>query len=645
MALRWNMASTKARRVTPELLTDLVRVTDPRISPDAGVVAYVRVPSAKSGEHPTSEIWSVGSDGSNDRRLTTGNGQDLCPRWSPNGRYLAFTSDRSDPEKPQLYVMDTRGGEGRRITTRKTAVSDLAWSADSSRIAFLSKDEPTEQEGKDKEARRDAVPEGEILKRSRLYVVEAEGGKPVQVSPKGEWNIWSFCWSPDGDRIAAASTPSPLIGDRRNPNDLVVFRVARDKKPSRKVVVTFPSAMSAPRWSPDRRVIAFLATEGRVQTVDQIFLLNMEDNQFRQAVPGYEGSVLDMVWKSDDTLLFSAQENLYGAINSLDLASGSISPLLTLMDRDRGSFGESVSLADDGTVVITRADSTHAPDVFRLPENKSLRRLTTNYRQVNSVRFRTAKQVSWQSNGLEIFGFWTQPRSSSPPYPTVLLIHGGPASAFSDRFMANWHDWTQLLAANGFAVLMPNPRGSTGRGAAFVDAEVNDIGGLELQDDMAGLDLMIEQGLADPDRLAIAGWSHGGYMAAWTVTQTARFKAAVMGAGVSNMISDQGTNDIPGFNLDYFYDDYKSLYSDPGKLWDRSPLKYITNVSTPTLVLHGENDDRVAASQGREFYRALKLLDIPAQMVIYPRETHRVVEREHQIDLQQRVVAWLKEWV
>ena len=151
------------------------------------------------------------------------------------------------------------------------------------------------------------------------------------------------------------------------------------------------------------------------------------------------------------------------------------------------------------------------------------------------------------------------------------MIHGGPASAFSDRFLANWHDWAQLLAANGYAVLMPNPRGSTGRGAAFTDANIGDLGGAELADDFPGMDILMEQGVADPNRQAIAGWSHGGYIAAWAVTQTDRFKASIMGAGVSNMISDQGTNDIPGFNLDYYFDDYQSLYGDPAILWDRSP--------------------------------------------------------------------------
>src|SRR5581483_1218412 len=154
-----------------------------------------------------------------------------------------------------------------------------------------------------------------------------------------------------------------------------------------------------------------------------------------------------------------------------------------------------------------------------------------------------------------------------------------------------------------------------------------------------------EQGVADCDRTAIAGWSHGGYITAWAVTQTTRFKAAVMGAGVSNMISDQGTNDIPGFNLDYYYDDYEGLYGDLGPLWDASPMKHITKVTTPTLVLHGEKDDRVTPAQGREFHRALKSLGVPTKLVIYPREPHGFREREHQPDVQRRIVDWLKDWL
>ncbi|HZT96174.1 MAG TPA: prolyl oligopeptidase family serine peptidase, partial [Chloroflexota bacterium] len=233
---------------------------------------------------------------------------------------------------------------------------------------------------------------------------------------------------------------------------------------------------------------------------------------------------------------------------------------------------------------------------------------------------------------------------ASGPYSTVLAIHGGPASAFSDRFMGNWHDWAQLLAAAGFAVLMPNPRGSTGRGAAFTEANFRDLGGAELEDNLAGLDYLIKRGTVDPDRLAVAGWSHGGYMTAWTVTQTNRFKAAVMGAGLSNLVSDQGTNDIPVFNLDYFYDSYGALYRDPALLWERSPLKHVARVTTPTLILHGEKDERVSVSQGREFYQALRSLGVPCEMVVYPREPHGLREREHQLDLQRRIVAWLKRY-
>ena len=193
------------------------------------------------------------------------------------------------------------------------------------------------------------------------------------------------------------------------------------------------------------------------------------------------------------------------------------------------------------------------------------------------------------------------------------------------------------MAGRGYAVLMPNPRGSTGRGAEFSNAIFGDVGGGEYRDLMSGVDAMIERGIADPERLGVGGWSWGGYMTAWVVSQTGRFKAAVMGAGLPNMVSDNGLGDIPSANLSYFE---RSTYHDPEAYWDRSAIKYIRNATTPTLILHGEADDRVHPGQGREMYVALRTLGVETQFVTYPREGHPIMERKHQLDLVGRIVSW-----
>jgi len=631
-------------KISPELLADQVRVSDPQVSPDGSMVAYVRQPVAKSGEHGTSEVWLVRMAGTDDHRLTSGAGKDGAPRWSPDGRHLAFASDRADPGTAQLYVLAMDGGEAVSLTRRKSGVTQPSWSPDGNLLAFLSKDETSESEEKDVKERRDQIVADENLKFDRLYVVEWSGGEPVLVSPEGPSQVWSYCWSADG-RLAMVTTPTPFIADQRNSNTLLIAATQADPSPTLRTAMVFPSEVASPRWSPDGKRIAFLATTGRVKTADQLHVLELASSAYRPVLPGYEGSIADVRWLDSNRLLFTAQENLHGAVRILDLRSGSAVIGLAEQDREKGSFGDSVSVGRR-RIAVARSESDHPAQIYAGELGKPLHPLTSANQQLAAAKPARAEPVSWVSaDGLEIHGLWMRPRPGSRPFPTVLVIHGGPASAFSDRFSGNWHDWAQLLAANGYAVLMPNPRGSTGRGDGFTDANVGDLGGKELQDDFAGLDLMIERGLADPDRLAIAGWSHGGYITAWTVTQTDRFKAAIAGAAVTNMISDQGTNDIPGFNLDYFFEDYGALYRDPAILWERSPLKHVTRVTTPTLILHGEKDDRVSASQGREFYRALKSLNVPTQFVLYPRETHRVEEREHQIDLQRRILAWLDRWL
>jgi dipeptidyl aminopeptidase/acylaminoacyl peptidase len=636
-------------KVTPELLTDWVRVSDPRISPDGKRVAYVRTPVSRSEEHPRSEIWCVRADGSDDHRLTSGSGQDGAPRWSPDGKWLAFTSDRVEAEKAQLYVMPVDGGEAMQFTRRKTAVSAPEWSADSRSVAFLSVDEPTEQEELDKKEKRDQVVDGDNLKRARLYVVEPPVGEPRQVSPDGECHVWLYCWSPDGRELAAVTTPSPLLADQRDPNDLLIASASdgADGATERsRVVLTYPSTMGDPRWSTDGTRVAFLASTGRIQTVDQIFLLDLKTGKFRAAIKEYLGSVDSVAWTPDGNLLFSGLENIHGAINELNLTTGRWRSVLEAADCGKGTFGTTFSLARGGRIAVTRTESDSPPQVFMGAPGQPLKVLTAANPELGQAPLVKAEVVSWRGpDDLEIFGLVYRPRRGTKPYPTVLVIHGGPAHNFSDRIGATWHDWTQLLVAQGYAVLMPNPRGSTGRGAAFTDGNVQDLGGKEWTDDLSGLDMLIEQGVADPNRLALAGWSHGGYITAWGVTQTNRFKAGIMGAGVSNMVSDQGSNDIPGFNLDYWYEDIEHLYADLEPIWKASPMRYITRVTTPTLVLHGEQDDRVHPTQGREFYCALKALKVPTQMVTYPREPHGFKEREHQLDVQRRIVAWLKHWL
>jgi dipeptidyl aminopeptidase/acylaminoacyl peptidase len=255
------------------------------------------------------------------------------------------------------------------------------------------------------------------------------------------------------------------------------------------------------------------------------------------------------------------------------------------------------------------------------------------------------EHVTWEADdGHIIEGILTYPVDYKPGqrYPLVVDIHGGPSWQWEDRVMLNWHDWAQWLASRGYAVLLPNPRGSTGYGHEFQQLLQDDVGGGESRDLVTGALAMVERGIADPDRLGIAGWSWGGYLTAWTITQTPIFRAAVMGAGLSNMVSDHGQGDIPTANLLY----YPGLpYQHMEHYWKSSPIRYVAAVRTPTLILHGEEDARVHPAQGMEYFRALKSLGVPVRFVRYPREKHGFTERAHQIDVMQRIVDWFDRYL
>ena len=297
------------------------------------------------------------------------------------------------------------------------------------------------------------------------------------------------------------------------------------------------------------------------------------------------------------------------------------------------------------TLAVVQAGTTSPGVVWVARPGKELARLTTLNPELEGLAWGATEQVSWRApDGMDVQGLLIKPVGYEPGrrYPTVVHVHGGPAWQWSDGFYGTWHDWGQFLAARGYAVLLPNPRGSTGRGTAYMAGNYDDVGGGEWQDALAGVHWAIAQGIADPDRLGVGGWSWGGYLTAWAVTQTNIFKGAVMGAGLSNLLSDHGQNDIPDANRLYFRD---LPYRDSAAYWDPSPLKHVARSATPTLILHGEKDDRVTPAQGQEFYRALKTLGVPTKFVLYPREPHSFAERAHQLDVLKRTLGWFDRYV
>ncbi len=625
-----------------EQIVSWERPGDPQIAPDGSLIAFTMRSVSDKEEHPRGSIWVVPYAEGDARQLTGGVGLDTSPRWSPDGTRLAFLSDRAERGKSSVYVMHVDGGEATRVFDQQGDLAELKWSPNGQFLSVLFTEPETEEEKKRKEERDDVRVWDTDYKYRRLWIIDPESGKGQAISPERR-QVHTYCWSPDSERLAINTSATPRVDDIFHPTELaLIARSGGDPA----LIATPRSTTDDLLWSSDGRSLVYRGPAGRVIHGDYAYAIDVESHTERCLTPGYEGTVDDLTKDAGGNLVMMAFEGLNAVVYRL--AQDGARTRLTSLDFS-GKITPPVTVSADGAkLAFVREDATHAPNVWVLSVNDisqnnsngdAVQRTTFN-RELEEAGLGEAEIVRWTSDpGVEIEGLLIKPAGyvEGERYPLVALVHGGPTWHWSNMFAVTWHDWGQMLASRGYAVLMPNPRGSTGRGPGFSNAIFGDVGGGEYRDMMSGVDAMIDRGIADPDRLGVGGWSWGGYMTAWTVSQTNRFKAAVMGAGLPNMISDNGLGDIPSANLSYFE---TTPYHDPESYFERSAIRHIQNASTPTLILHGEADDRVNPAEGREMYVALRTLGVETQFVTYPREGHRIGERKHQLDLVSRVVDW-----
>lgn len=632
------------RTLTLDDIFAIERVSDARISPDGSRVAFVVTREFTEGEHsvPASSIWIVPFDGSEPaRQFTASIHADTSPRWSPDGKELAFLSDREKADILQVYVMPTSGGEARKLTEAKAGVSALAWSPDGARIAFLAADAKTEDEEKREKARDDAVHVDHDYKFTRLWVADARGGEARVITPSA-YQVRGFAWRERG--WAIVTSPTPKEDDVNIP--WPVRLVAEDGATQTLWEGKFTALPIIS--SPDGRTLAWVhggvAGEG---SADEVWVARAGEEP-RLATSDFSGLTADAQFMPDGQgLLLTGIEGTRTVVGRLDLASGAIETLLagrTLEANSASAYQVSVS-ADGARIACALEDVDQPAEVFVWERGGEPRRVTSFNAHLAEVELARGETVEWSApDGLRIEGVLLYPANyeEGKRYPLITHIHGGPTWQWLMRFMGGWHDWGQWLAAQGYAVLLPNPRGSAGRGREFAWSNQRNWGHGDFGDVMSGVEAMIERGIADPDRLGIGGWSYGGYMTSWAIGHTDRFKAAIVGAGVTDLLSFQAA-DIPTWLptqimlAPSFHEQEVYLRS--------SPITYVRDVKTPTLILHGAADERVRLGQGKELYHALRALSVPTEMVIYPREPHGFQERNHQRDLLTRVAEWFNRWV
>ncbi|PZG13111.1 S9 family peptidase [Nonomuraea aridisoli] len=633
----------------PLVLDDLYRIaipSDPRIRPDGKAVAYTLTTADRDADENRTEIW-LAAPGAEPRRLAAGG----AARWSPDGRTLAFL--RPVDGRPQIHLLPMDGGEPVVLTSAALGAGAPVWSPDGSRIAYAAAVGP----GPDGAAaaphapvvadRLDHKADGAGLLRGvtrHVFVTDVDGGETVQVT-EGDFHASEPTWSPDGLRLAFVASMHP---DR----DLDLGGTAYAVDAAKGAV---PDPLSEPEllcggvwWIGDRLIAA--GSKGAPVGHTRLYELGPGraaeevetglDRNVMTGAPGYPGGTPALL---GEDLIFCARDggstHLYRApgerlvpgevnISGISTAAGAVAYVAATQESAGDVYLTAPSPKKAASGEMSDISGASAPDISRL----------TTYALDGAKLFKARRRTFTAPDGTEVEAFVLRDESAPAPGPLLLDVHGGPHNAWSPVF-DGVHLYHQVLAAQGWTVLTVNPRASDGYGEAFYTASIGAWGLSDAQDLLAPIDALVAEGVADPDRLAVTGYSYGGYMTCWLSATTGRFKAAIPGGLVSDLSSLSGTSDLGHLMKTHEY---------AGDLAAQSPITHVAGVTAPTLVLHGENDDRCPVGQAEQWFAALRERRVPVRLVRYPGASHLFIlsgRPSHRHDYNERIIAWLEQWV
>jgi dipeptidyl aminopeptidase/acylaminoacyl peptidase len=650
------------RSIVPEDTYTLRSASDPQLSIDGRQVAYVVSRPDPNQNKRHSEIWLAPVDGTSPlRQLTDGSESSDSPRWSPDGRYIAFLSSRgglhkiaetSASLKPQAYILPLNGGEARQLTSLQNGVSSFSWSPDGSRIVCVSMSGPSDRtKPSDRSDTRHYVhptykSDGRGFfddRRQHLWVVDVASGSSKQITDGDDWDDTDPRWSRDGTQIAFYSDRSGSYWEDMESSVAAVWTIAAEGGTAIKVADHAAKA-GAPVWSSDGHWIVYFGNERGGRPLKVLLASASGDAKPKELVNDLDLSAHGLAWEEHEEALYFLS-NVRGEVHvsRVDAHSGEVSKVVS-----GARFVREMDINDaTGQIAFTASDFEHPAELYiaRLDGSHERQLSHANDAFLKGLKLQPVERLSYRTrDGLEIDGFLVRPSEWEPTkkYPMILYIHGGPQQMFG----TNWMFPVQLFAAHGWSVLYVNPRGSTGYGTKFVDAAVNEWGGAIYRDLMSGVDSVLARNQwIDADRLGVTGCSFGGYMTNWIISHTTRFKAAVPMCSISNFVSDEGTRDsYYGHAADFGGD----LYQNFDLYWKYSPIRYARDVRTPTLILHGESDQRVPLEQAEQWFRSLRHFGVTSEFVIFPRESHNGFssgEPRHVVEAMHWQIYWFERYL
>jgi dipeptidyl aminopeptidase/acylaminoacyl peptidase len=654
----WAQAAA-ARPLVIDDVNNLKAVSNPALDPSGNWVAYEVSSVDVKADKNFSHLWMTSWDGRRTVQLTNREKEsEGTPRWSPDGRYVAFISSRSDKhDNDQLWLLDRTGGEAQPLTKLDGSVVDYAWSPDGRRIALLVLDPDPDADKDDSKADDKPPPKPIVIdrfqfkrdidgylrgRRQRLMVMDLETRKPRRLTT-GDNDEYLPAWSPDGRRIAFVSNRDKDPDRSYNYDLWVVAADAEGQSPTR--LTTFagsdndPDYSSYPAWSPDGRSIAYVQG-GPVELFSygtrHLAVVPSGGGAPRVLTAALDRNVGNPIWSRDGkSVRFIVEDDKKQWLGSVSAAGGPVRRVMegrwVIQAIDQPSNGRTVALVDD---------PAHPPEVFAV-EGSAFRRLShQNDSWLADVQLAPVEDTILRSrDGTEVHGFLLKPVNGGASHvPTILRIHGGPQSQFDYGFSFEW----QLLAANGYAVVAANPRGGTGRGQDYAKGIYAAWGSVDVPDILSAVDDAVARGIADPNRLGVGGWSYGGMLTNYTIASDQRFKAATSGASISNILAGYGT--------DQYIRDYEMELGKPWEhldLWLKNsyPFYHVDRIVTPTLFLAGDKDFNVPLPNSEQMYQALKSRGVDTELIIYPGQFHGIKRPSFQRDRLQRYLGWYAKYL